>query len=46
MMGPYNFETNVFGNFNHDENCTELCMENYFLIKITQPCENNLKIFS
>ena len=29
-MGPYNFETNVFGNFDHDESHTELCLENYF----------------
>ena len=30
MMGPYNFETNVFGNFNHEKNDTRLCIENYF----------------
>ena len=30
MMGPYNFETNVFRNFNHDKNYTELCTKNYF----------------
>ena len=30
MKGPYNFETNVFGNFNYDKNYTELCIENYF----------------
>ena len=39
MMGPYNFETNVFGNFNHDRNYTELRIENYFRRKITQPCQ-------
>ena len=30
MMRTYNFETNVFGNFNHDTHYTELCIENYF----------------
>ena len=30
MTGPYNFETNVFGNFNHEKNDTGLCIENYF----------------
>ena len=30
MMGPHNFETNVFGNFNHDKHCIELCIENLF----------------
>ena len=30
MMGPYNFEANVFGNFNHDKNYTELCIKSYF----------------
>ena len=30
MKGPYNFETNVFGNFNYDKNYAELCIENYF----------------
>ena len=30
MMEPYNFETNVFGIFNHDKNYTELCIENFF----------------
>ena len=30
MMGPYNFETNIFWNFNHDKkNCTELYLENH-----------------
>ena len=45
-MGPYDFETNVVGSFNHDKNYTELCIENYFLRKITQPCQNNLQTFS
>ena len=30
MMGSHNFEINVLGNFNHDKNHTELCIENYF----------------
>ena len=30
MMGPYNFETNDFGNSNHYKNYTGLCIENYF----------------
>ena len=46
MMVPYNFETNVFGNFNHDTNYGEWCVENYFIRKITQPCQNNLEKFS
>ena len=29
-MGPYNFETNIFGNSNHDKKYTELCIENYY----------------
>ena len=29
--------------FNHDKNYTELCVENYFLRKITQPYQNNLQ---
>ena len=28
------------------ENYIELCIENYFLRKITQPYENDLQIFS
>ena len=28
------------------KNYTELCIENYFLRKITQPYQNNLQIFS
>ena len=46
MMGPYNFETNVFGNVNLDKNYIKLCTKNYFLKRITQPCKNNLQIFS
>ena len=34
MMRTYNFETNVFGNFNHDKDYSELCIENYFPEKI------------
>ena len=26
----FSFETNFFGNFNHDKNYIELCTENYF----------------
>ena len=41
MMRAYSFDTNVFGNFDHDKNYTELCIENYF------PEKNHLtKIFS
>ena len=29
MMEPFDFETNVFGKFNHDKNYTELRIENY-----------------
>ena len=43
MMGHYNFEANAFGNLNHDKNYTELCIENRFLRKINQPCQNNWK---
>ena len=32
--------------FNNDKNCTELCIENYFLRKINQPYQNNLQTFS
>ena len=45
-MGPYNFEANVFGNFNLDKNYMELRKENYILRKITQPCQNILQIIS
>ena len=30
MMGPYNFKTNIFLNFNHNKNYTELYIANYF----------------
>ena len=29
---------------NHDKNYTELCIENYFLGKITQPYQNKVQI--
>ena len=33
MMGPYNFETNIFWKFNHNKTYAELCIENYFIEK-------------
>ena len=27
MMEPYNFEINIFWNFSHNKNYTELCLE-------------------
>ena len=37
IMGPYNFETNIFWNFNDNTNHTELCIKNTSLWKMTQP---------
>ena len=45
-MGPYNFETNNFGDFNHDKNYIVLCIEITSLRKITKPCQNILQTFS
>ena len=42
MIERYEFEANSFGYCNHNKNYTELCIENYFLRKITQPFQNNL----
>ena len=45
-MEPYNFETNVFGNLNHDKNHTELYIKNYFPEKnhlaLSKQLTNNL----
>ena len=41
MMGPDNFERNVFTNFNHDKNYTELSIENYFPGKNHSTLSNN-----
>ena len=44
-MGSHNFGTSVSWNYNHNKNCTELRIENYFPEKNVQPCQKNLQIF-